>query len=888
MTVGVLAPVMLGPSGYAHACRSIIFGLVDLGVTVKVLCQNALQYDGIISREEYQRLQELTREGSEPDIYFNLSPQCNFSRVSQKPTIGMTMWEGLEHPERFKTAVSIVDELWVSSLHDFLCFQEYSLVPREKIALMPLGVDPDRFSPDGQRFGIESEDGETFDFIFGIVCGYSTRKGVDLLERAFLSNFSREESVALLIKGDAFGVRLIGPDLVEAQEGLHPSALPLILYHFEPMLDSDIPMLLRGLDCFVFPSRGEGQGLPPLEAMSVGLPTIVTDATGLADFAFEETCFPIDSLGWSADPRAWWITGEYRETQFAVPDYQQLCSAMRDVFDHREEAAARGVHAREFILRNRTSASLVRRMLRRMEQVVCGSRSTAEFGPETLELDCPDVRVDETNSRFRYASQRTLHLPSTPTSILPFIRPPVPSSTQSLETMVILYVTQEIWTASVQEVTLKTLSPILERGGSLYMIFPAEADSAEEVCERCVVIKTLHTTFWLGRIIRVSKPVVVVSSDVEYVRRVDKSVRVVAEAEDVVTVLDSFTTGASINVLLLSSWGVACGIAEYSKALIQSLSPLINSVNIRPFSAVRDYAAAILDAFPRPDIVQIQFDPSFVTSEHDFLCGLEFVRERAPEIGIVLTAHHYDEGVYGVYGRVVDRIIIHRPWGDLPEKVIHLPQGCRSTPLVDKVETRARFALPQDTPIFTSFGFAMPWKLIPDFFNALVPYLVDHNIFGQFLHAAHNSCSEYAQVIAAGMQQLSIENNIQDKVFITTEFLDDDVIMARLQASDVGVVFGSSLTTGSSSAALKQFVSARLPIVACDITHYRDLSGGVSYVPPDPVDLARETVALLQDPERLLQLREEQEKNYEELNFDAFAGRHVEIYKQILIERRTR
>lgn len=39
------------------------------------------------------------------------------------------------------------------------------------------------------------------------------------------------------------------------------------------------------LDCFVFPSRGEGFGLPPLQAMGMGIPTILTNGHGMKDFA---------------------------------------------------------------------------------------------------------------------------------------------------------------------------------------------------------------------------------------------------------------------------------------------------------------------------------------------------------------------------------------------------------------------------------------------------------------------------------------------------------------------------------------------------------------------------------------------------------------------------
>ncbi|MFN8423922.1 MAG: glycosyltransferase family 1 protein [Anaerolineae bacterium] len=49
--------------------------------------------------------------------------------------------------------------------------------------------------------------------------------------------------------------------------------------------DADLPALYRGADAFCFPSRYEGFGLPPLEAMACGVPTAVSDASCLPEVA---------------------------------------------------------------------------------------------------------------------------------------------------------------------------------------------------------------------------------------------------------------------------------------------------------------------------------------------------------------------------------------------------------------------------------------------------------------------------------------------------------------------------------------------------------------------------------------------------------------------------
>jgi glycosyltransferase involved in cell wall biosynthesis len=50
-----------------------------------------------------------------------------------------------------------------------------------------------------------------------------------------------------------------------------------------PVAENDKPALYRGAACFVFPSRYEGFGLPPLEAMACGTPVITTDAGSIGE-----------------------------------------------------------------------------------------------------------------------------------------------------------------------------------------------------------------------------------------------------------------------------------------------------------------------------------------------------------------------------------------------------------------------------------------------------------------------------------------------------------------------------------------------------------------------------------------------------------------------------
>lgn len=112
--------------------------------------------------------------------------------------------------------------------------------------------------------------------------GYDIRKNVELLIRAYASVHRRQPLPKLVLAGkiptrvhptlcDTRGALLVAG--LSEEEVLSPGFIA----------DEDLPGLYAGAGLFIYPSRGEGFGLPPLEAMSCGCPTIVGDNTSLRE-----------------------------------------------------------------------------------------------------------------------------------------------------------------------------------------------------------------------------------------------------------------------------------------------------------------------------------------------------------------------------------------------------------------------------------------------------------------------------------------------------------------------------------------------------------------------------------------------------------------------------
>jgi glycosyltransferase involved in cell wall biosynthesis len=173
-------------------------------------------------------------------------------------------------------------------------------LPRERVTPVLLAAG-DQYSPGDQaaaraevarRYGLH----EPFIYYVG---GLDARKNVATLLRAFALLRSRGLPVTLAIAGRALGGdRALFPDLDALCADLELG--PTVRRIDVPLEDG--PLLYRACTVFAFPSRYEGFGLPPLEAMACGAPVVVSDASSLPEVVGPAALRvpPDDVVGWAA------------------------------------------------------------------------------------------------------------------------------------------------------------------------------------------------------------------------------------------------------------------------------------------------------------------------------------------------------------------------------------------------------------------------------------------------------------------------------------------------------------------------------------------------------------------------------------------------------------
>lgn len=181
---------------------------------------------------------------------------------------------------------------------------------------------------------------ERFEFLS--IFKWEYRKGWDVLLEAYWDAFTVEDQVLLRLRtylprweqGNRNITQQIA-DYAHKVLGKSLSQLPPIVWETgsNSELDSEalsreqMRDLLETADAFVLPTRGEGWGLPIAEAMSMELPVIVTNATGILAYGNEDNAYLIPAEPYLDD------------LSFAVPQKEGLSYLFKKVvYDFTKEA----------------------------------------------------------------------------------------------------------------------------------------------------------------------------------------------------------------------------------------------------------------------------------------------------------------------------------------------------------------------------------------------------------------------------------------------------------------------------------------------------------------------------------------------------------------------
>ena len=276
-------------------------------------------------------------------------------------------WETDRVPAEFAAGLNLCNEIWTGS-------------EANKAALLSTGVDkPVHIFPQAIETGrewpepyqIPEFDGHLFYSIFE----WTDRKNPEGLLQAYWEEFQAGENVGLLIKtyfrGFGTGARRMIKHQIEVMKrrsGLEH--FPPVFLYLDLMDRRQVMRIHQTGACYVSAHRGEGWGVPQVEAALAGKPMISTGYGGCHEyFKHGENAMivpyemvPLQGMDHSAQ----WYTPEQK---WAEPNIAALRGAMRYSYAHPDLAADKGRAAQAFVSERFNLERVGHEMLLRLKEI---------------------------------------------------------------------------------------------------------------------------------------------------------------------------------------------------------------------------------------------------------------------------------------------------------------------------------------------------------------------------------------------------------------------------------------------------------------------------------------------------------------------------------------
>jgi glycosyltransferase involved in cell wall biosynthesis len=220
------------------------------------------------------RVVDMTPGNTHPKMVLHVTPPHLFEPIPGKVNVLVSMWEGDALPPAIAQNIARADWCVVPSKYCQAVWRRHGL----EAAVMPLGLPEPYIACDPARPILANPD-RVLRFLW--VGSRLARKGWEFLAPAWARVFRPSDPAELYVKtiGDGTVLEAPGCRATIDQRDLDEGQM------FE---------LYRSADVFLFPSYGEGFGLPALEAMATGCLVVAPEISGLTEFVNQYTALPIE------------------------------------------------------------------------------------------------------------------------------------------------------------------------------------------------------------------------------------------------------------------------------------------------------------------------------------------------------------------------------------------------------------------------------------------------------------------------------------------------------------------------------------------------------------------------------------------------------------------
>lgn len=306
---------------------------------------NARWSAGLSATGEYCIIDYDSQAPSPPDLLIHHDFESHFPEFQPPrgtPSVAVRTWDFGPLPRAWADKINAeYRQYWAHT--GWIAQQARAAgVNPERIRVVPHGVDPLVFTPNGPRYDLPTKKRQAFLFVGGM----SFRKGTDTLLAAWRKAFTASDDVVLVLKDHSNDLFYRDDTVRRALADLEANPGAAEIIHIDGFLpEQDLAALYRACDVAVFPYRAEGFCIPILECMASGTPAIVPRFGACLDFCRDETSYFTDAKRIRVPVHrrltvALGFTDEVDEVDFCEVPVDALADRLRDAANDSERARA--------------------------------------------------------------------------------------------------------------------------------------------------------------------------------------------------------------------------------------------------------------------------------------------------------------------------------------------------------------------------------------------------------------------------------------------------------------------------------------------------------------------------------------------------------------------
>lgn len=369
MNISYLGPVR-DYSGYGEANRHAVAALHEAGVNVDI---DLVSYT--IDTADFGDIGLLMTQLIENKAPYKIKilhitpDQYQYHLEKGKYHIGHFFWETDRIPKEFAEGLELVDEIWTGSEANKQAIINGGV--KTPIYIFPQATQTDRKWPKKYKVPDIKEGA----FVFYSIFEWTDRKNPQALIEAYWREFNETDNTALLIKTYFGNFTLMNKQKIRHQinalkRNMGLKKFPPIYLYMELMDRHQIMRFHKTGDCFVSSHRGEGWGLPQVEAMLAGNPVITTGYGGVNEYFKDgENAIVLPYkmkplIGMEHSSR--WYNSHQNWADIEIKDLRQ---AMRNIYSDSKLRDKLSKNGKDFVLKQFNLARVGLEMRKRLEAI---------------------------------------------------------------------------------------------------------------------------------------------------------------------------------------------------------------------------------------------------------------------------------------------------------------------------------------------------------------------------------------------------------------------------------------------------------------------------------------------------------------------------------------